>query len=201
MVFCSHAAISLWFLLFFRLFGLDFFLNGFPNPFIVRSRSSFLFSQWKFFALYVRTCSMFYFVVKIFVSTVWRHKHFKSLFCSFIHAISTLLRAWCHFSLLVELVFLFICVIKFLFPRDLPHSQKRLPHFAIDFFTSNQRHKVIWMCVTLIEGYLRAAKRGSNFYFFALPHFATFLTFCLISFWLLWVSFNLISVCLRCFQA
>ena len=43
--FCSHAVISLWFLLFFRFFGSDFFLNGFPNPFIVRSRSSFLFSQ------------------------------------------------------------------------------------------------------------------------------------------------------------
>ena len=45
-VFCSHAAISLLFLLFFSIFfGSDFFLNGFPNPFIVRSRSSFLFSQ------------------------------------------------------------------------------------------------------------------------------------------------------------
>ena len=39
-VFCSHAAISLWFLLFFRFFGSDFFLNGFPNSLIVRSRSS-----------------------------------------------------------------------------------------------------------------------------------------------------------------
>ena len=38
--FCSHAAISLWFLLFF----LDqIFLNGFYNPFIVHSRPSFLF--------------------------------------------------------------------------------------------------------------------------------------------------------------
>ena len=31
----SHAAISLWLLLFFRFFGLDFFPNGFPIPFIV----------------------------------------------------------------------------------------------------------------------------------------------------------------------
>ena len=38
---------------FFRFFG--FFLNGFSNPFIVRSRCSFLFSQWKFFELFVRT--------------------------------------------------------------------------------------------------------------------------------------------------
>ena len=44
-IFCSHAAISLRFLLFFRFFGSDFFLNDFPNPFIVRSRSSFRLSQ------------------------------------------------------------------------------------------------------------------------------------------------------------
>ena len=42
-VLCSHAAISLGFLLFFRFFGLDFFLNGFPNPFIVHFRPSSLF--------------------------------------------------------------------------------------------------------------------------------------------------------------
>ena len=41
-VFCSHAAISLYcfFLLFFRFFGSDFFLNGFPNPFTAHSRPS-----------------------------------------------------------------------------------------------------------------------------------------------------------------
>ena len=57
----------------FSIFWIGFFLNGFRNPFIVRSRSSFLFSQWKFFELYVRTCpAMFiYFVVKIFVTTIW----------------------------------------------------------------------------------------------------------------------------------
>ena len=42
-VFCSHAAISLRFLLFFQFFGSDFFLNGFPNPFTAHSRASFLF--------------------------------------------------------------------------------------------------------------------------------------------------------------
>ena len=46
---------------FFRFFGSDFFLNGFLNPFIVRSWSSFLFSQWKFFELYVRTCPAMFF--------------------------------------------------------------------------------------------------------------------------------------------
>ena len=38
-VFGSHAAISLWFLLvFFQFSGSEFFLNDFPNPFIVHSR-------------------------------------------------------------------------------------------------------------------------------------------------------------------
>ena len=32
----------------FRFFWIGFFLNGFPNSLIVRSRSSFLFCQWKF---------------------------------------------------------------------------------------------------------------------------------------------------------
>ena len=45
------------FLFFFlNVFDLIFFRNGFPNSLIVRSRSSFLFSQRKFFELYVRTC-------------------------------------------------------------------------------------------------------------------------------------------------
>ena len=35
----------------------------------------------------------FYFVVKIFVTTISRHKHFKSAFCSFVHVISTEVRA------------------------------------------------------------------------------------------------------------
>ena len=37
---CSHAAILLWFLLFFQFFGSD--LNGFPSPFLVHSRPGFL---------------------------------------------------------------------------------------------------------------------------------------------------------------
>ena len=41
-VFCSHAAISLLFLLFFRFFGSDFFLNSFPNQFTAHSGPSFL---------------------------------------------------------------------------------------------------------------------------------------------------------------
>ena len=50
-----------------------------------------------------RLC-FFYFFVAIFVTTIWRHNHFKSAFCSLVHAISTELRAWRHFSLWVERV-------------------------------------------------------------------------------------------------
>ena len=110
---------------FFDLWNRMFIPNGFPNPFIVNSRSSFLFSHWEFFELYVRSCpAMFFYFVKIFVTTKWRQNNFKSAFCSIVHAISTEVRAWRHFSLLVERVFLFIRVIKFLVTGDLPHSQK-----------------------------------------------------------------------------
>ena len=52
-VFCSHAAIWLLvFTFFFDFLDRIFFLNGFPNPFIVRSWSSFLFSQWKWNAMF-----------------------------------------------------------------------------------------------------------------------------------------------------
>ena len=53
---CSQAAISLWFLQFFRLFGSNFFLNGFPNAFTVHSRSSF-FVWAKFPFLNIGFCS------------------------------------------------------------------------------------------------------------------------------------------------
>ena len=54
-VFCSHAAISLWFLLFFfSIFLIGFFfLNGFPNPYIVHSRASFLLESNLHFSLVV----------------------------------------------------------------------------------------------------------------------------------------------------
>ena len=120
----------------FSLFLSDFFFkNVFFNS-LVHSRSSFSVSQWKFFELYVKTCPamFFYFVVAIFVTTIWRHNHFKSAFCSLVHAISTEVHVWRQFSLLVQRVFPFIRVIKFLVSLDLPHSQKWLPHFEIDFY-------------------------------------------------------------------
>ena len=132
MVFCSHAAVSLWFLLFFRFCGSDFFLNGSPNPFIVRSRSSFLFSQWKFFELCVRTCPamFFYFVIMIFVTTIWRHSHFSFIrSCNF-----NWMACLTSFFALSGASFLFMRVINFLVTPDLPHFQKWLPHFEIDFY-------------------------------------------------------------------
>ena len=56
-VFCSHAAISLWFLLFFQFFFVsNFCLNAFPNLFIVHSRRSFLLEANLHFSLVV-SCS------------------------------------------------------------------------------------------------------------------------------------------------
>ena len=60
MVFCWHAAISLWFSLFLRFFGSDFFSNCFCNPFIVHSRPSSLFeSNFSFWLVFF--CSMGHF--------------------------------------------------------------------------------------------------------------------------------------------
>ena len=61
------------FTVFFDFFGSVFFLNRFPNPFIVRSRSSVLFSQMKILGV-VRQCKycpamFFYLVWLIFVSS------------------------------------------------------------------------------------------------------------------------------------
>ena len=47
---------------FFKKILICFFLRiGFPSSFIFRSRSNFLFSQWKSFELYVRTCPSIFF--------------------------------------------------------------------------------------------------------------------------------------------
>ena len=53
--FCSHAAISLRFLLFFRFFESDF-LKGFPNRLIAHSRPSFLFEPNFSLGVFLFTC-------------------------------------------------------------------------------------------------------------------------------------------------
>ena len=66
-VFCSHAAFWHWFSVFFLFLDLIFFRNGFSHSLIVCYRSSFLFSQWKFFELYVRICPAMFFTTQ----TIW----------------------------------------------------------------------------------------------------------------------------------
>ena len=84
-------------------------------------------------------------------------------FCSFVHAISTELHAWRLFWLLLERVF-------FVHSRDkifghtwltsLSEMTSSLWNWLL--FALIQRDKVKWVCVTLNEGYLRSANRGSN---------------------------------------
>ena len=72
----------------------------------------------------------FYFVVMIFVTTIWRHSHFlfiRSCKFNWIACVTS-------FFALSGASFLFMRVIKFLVTLDLPHSQKWLPHFEIDFY-------------------------------------------------------------------
>ena len=68
----------------------------------------------------------------------------------FVHAISTEVRAWRHFLLLVDRVFCSFDFYLLLFT------------FIWLLFTLIQRDKVKWACVTLNEGWSRAANRGSN---------------------------------------
>ena len=87
--------------LFLKNFLIWFFSgNAFPNSFIVRSRSSFcLVIEHSLNCL--RPYPAMLFCRKAFWY-MWCHNHLKSVFSSFIHAISTEVRAWRHFSLLVE---------------------------------------------------------------------------------------------------
>ena len=122
--------------------------------------SFFLFSQWKFFELYVRTCPamFFYFVVMIFVTTIWRHSHFLFIrSCNF-----NWFACVTSFFALSGASFLFIRVIKCLVTLDLPHSKMTSSLWSWFLFTLIQRDKFKWVCVTLNEGYLRSANRGSN---------------------------------------
>ena len=52
-VFCSHAAISRFTVFFFNFLDPIFFLNGFPNPFMLHSRPYFLFEPNFLFSLVV----------------------------------------------------------------------------------------------------------------------------------------------------
>ena len=57
---------------------------------------------------------------------------------------------------------MFIRVIKFLVTLTYFTHKNVFLTLKLIFFTLNQRDKVKWVCVTLNEGYLRVANRGSK---------------------------------------
>ena len=87
--------LTLIFTVFSIFFWIGFFLNGFTNPFIVRSRSISLFSQWKFFELYVRTCPAMFFISSNFFSLypcLLLFRHFAWIIFDFFRLVSL----FCH---------------------------------------------------------------------------------------------------------
>ena len=69
------------FLLFFRFFGSDFILNGFPNPFTAHSRPSFLFELNFHFSLLVFFVHMRHFDIDfLFISYFFVLIFFKMVF-------------------------------------------------------------------------------------------------------------------------
>ena len=87
----------------------------------------------------------------------------KSAFCSFIQAISTEVRAWRHFFAHCGASF-FVHLRDQIFGHTWLTSLTKMISSLSSWllFTLIQRDKVKWMCVTLNEGYLRAANRGSK---------------------------------------
>ena len=71
----------------FSIFWIGFFVNGFCILFIVPSRSIFLFSQWKFFELYVRPCPAVFFVQSILAD---RYIHRRELRLISLESLSSL---------------------------------------------------------------------------------------------------------------
>ena len=105
------------------------------------------------------SCYVFYFVVMIFVTTIWRHSHFL-----FIRS--------CNFNWIacVTSFFALSGASFFVHARDKIFGHTWLTSLSKMtssiwnwlLFTLIQRDKVKWVCVTLNEGYLRSANRGSN---------------------------------------
>ena len=101
----------------------------------------------------------FYFVVMIFVTTIWRHSHFLFIrSCNF-----NWIACVTSFFALSGASFLFMRVIKFFghtWLTSLSKMTSSLWNWVL--FTLIQRDKVKWVCITLNEGYYRAANRGSK---------------------------------------
>ena len=99
----------------------------------------------------------FYFVVMIFVTTIWRRSHFLfSRSCNF----NWIACVTSFFALSGE----FFCSCAWLnFWSHLTYLTLKNDFLTLKLtFTLIQRDKVKWVCVTLNEGYLRSANRGSN---------------------------------------
>ena len=159
MVFCSHAKISLWFFtVFFQFFGSDFFLNSFPNPFIAHSRPSCLCEPNFDFSLLV-----FLFTCGILALIFCFFKYFYLICLKMvfpIHSLSVLglVFLFCQLSV----VRVFFCSFAWLnFWSHLTYLTLKMTYSLWNWllFTFFQRDKVKSVCVTLNEGYWRAAKR------------------------------------------
>ena len=139
-VFCSHAEISLWFLLFFN-FWIGFFSSRwFSNQFTAHFRPSFLFE-------------LIY--------------HFSLVVFLFTRGILTLI--FCFFSYFLSDFFY----------NSFLNSLK--VNFRSIFSVLSM--KILWIVCQDLSCYVFLLRRIKKF--FALPHFAAFSTFCVISFWLL----------------
>ena len=150
---------------FFNFLDRIFFLNCFRIP--SRSRSSFLFSQWKFFELYVRTCPALFFIsssrflLRPYDVTTTSNLLFVHLFMQF------------HLKCVRDFIFVervfFYSIAWFNFWSHLTYLTHKNDfelwnwltlNFEIShslwnwlLFTLIQRDKVKWVCVTLNEGY------------------------------------------------
>ena len=80
-------------------FFIWFFRNDFPNSLVVRSRSSFLFSQWNFFELYLKTCPAMFFnslYLLITFSFYISHDFHVWLLTYFAHCFNWMHLKFCH---------------------------------------------------------------------------------------------------------
>ena len=152
MVFCSHAAISLWFLSVFSIFGSDFFLSGFSNPFVVHSWPSFFFEpNFQFQLMVFCSHSAFLHWFSIFI---W---FFKKCFPNslIVHSRSSFLFSqWKFFELCVRTcpVMFFVLSSDALFRFTFVHSAKlKKSNFLNDFFLSLTAFACVTSFLTLFS--------------------------------------------------
>ena len=142
-VFCSHAPISIWLLLFFLIFWIGFFnsrtatagaIIGLLLVFFLYRRHDFCYDHMTSQPLFVHSFRQFQ--LNCMCDVIFRSQ-WSEFFCS-----CAWLNFWSH----------------------LTYSLSKMTFSLWNWllFTLFQRDKVKWVCVTLTEGYLRAANRGSK---------------------------------------